>query len=58
MTWREHIHERSNHSTDIDNWRSVVVEKLSRLRASELDSEDSKEEQMRNWRSGGGRGVM
>jgi len=47
VTWREHIRQRSNHFTDTDNGRSVVVEKLSGLRASELDSEDLKEEKMR-----------
>ncbi len=47
MTWREHIRERSNHLTDTDNGRGMVIEKLSGLRASELDSEDLKEEKIR-----------
>ena len=42
VTWRDQLTERPSHFTDINNERSIVVEKLSGFRQSKFDTEESK----------------
>lgn len=44
VTWRDELSEMPSHFTDIDNDRSVVVEKLSGFRQSRFDTTESKEQ--------------
>lgn len=44
VTWRDKPSETPSHFTDIDNERSVLVEKLSTLKASKFDSPETLEE--------------
>ncbi|KAL9604521.1 MAG: hypothetical protein Q9219_000486 [cf. Caloplaca sp. 3 TL-2023] len=43
VTWREPLSEKPTHFTDIDNDRSVVVEKLSGFRQSKSDTPEERE---------------
>ncbi len=47
VTWRDQVTETPSHFTDIDNERSVVVDKLSGFRQSKFDSPESKEQRAR-----------
>ncbi|KAL8825678.1 MAG: hypothetical protein Q9191_004267 [Dirinaria sp. TL-2023a] len=46
VTWRDTLTETPSHFTDIDNERSVVVEKLSGFRPSKFDTPESKEQKV------------
>lgn len=43
VTWRDSLSDVPSHFTNIDNERSVIVERLSGLRPSEFDTEDDRE---------------
>lgn len=47
VTWREQRTETPSHFTDIDNERSIVVDKLSGFRPSKFDTPESKEQKRR-----------
>lgn len=47
VTWRDQLTETPSHFTDIDNERSVVVEKLSGFKPSKFDTPESEEEKMK-----------
>ncbi|KAK2779924.1 hypothetical protein FQN52_002322 [Onygenales sp. PD_12] len=47
VKWRSEISEKPSHFADIDNERSVVVEKLSTLRGSKFDTADTADERKR-----------
>ncbi|KAI4214502.1 MAG: hypothetical protein LQ351_002919 [Letrouitia transgressa] len=47
VTWRDQISDTLSHFTDIDNDKSVIVEKLSSFRQSKFDSPKSKEEKLK-----------
>lgn len=47
VTWRDQVTKTPSHFTDIDNERSVVVDKLSGFRQSKFDSPKSKEPRAR-----------
>ena len=44
VTWRDQLSETPSHFTDIDNEHSVVLEKLSGFKQTELDTMESKEQ--------------
>ena len=43
VTWHDHLTENPSHFTDIDNDRSILVEKLSNFRPSRFDTPEEKE---------------
>ncbi|KAL8665479.1 MAG: hypothetical protein Q9202_002184 [Teloschistes flavicans] len=47
VTWRELLTEAPSHCTDIDNERSIVVEKLSGLGPSNFDTQEAQEARTR-----------
>lgn len=47
ITWRDQLSDTPSHFTDIDNDRSVIVEKLSSFRQSKFDSPESKVEKLK-----------
>ena len=46
VTWRDQLTETPSHFTDIDNERSVIVEKLSGFRQSKFDTTESKRQKL------------
>ncbi|KAI1881730.1 hypothetical protein JX265_000556 [Neoarthrinium moseri] len=57
VTWRDKVSEKPSHFTDIDNSRSVVVEKLTNILPNRFDDADSsleKELKARAYLRGGG----
>ena len=46
VTWRDQLTETPSHFTDIDNERSVVVEKLSGLRRSRFDTLETQRQKL------------
>lgn len=46
VTWRDQLTETPSHFTDIDNERSVIVEKLSGFRQSKFDTTESKKQKL------------
>lgn len=50
VKWRDQLTESPSHFTDIDNDRSVVIDKLQGLMASKHDTEGMKEEKARRLR--------
>lgn len=49
VTWREQVGDKPNHFADVDNERSVVVDKLANFKGGKFDTEDVKAEK---WRKG------
>ena len=47
VTWRDQITETPSHFTDINNEKSVIVEKLSGFRQSKFDTMESKEQKLK-----------
>ncbi|KAL9608716.1 MAG: hypothetical protein Q9167_006482 [Letrouitia subvulpina] len=47
ITWRDQVSNPPSHFTDIDNDRSVMVEKLSGFRQSKFDTPESKVEKLK-----------
>ena len=48
ISWRDKISESPSHFTDIDNRRSFVVENLSGLRESNLDTPEDSDQKVKN----------
>ena len=46
ITWRDQLTEKPSHFTDIDNEKSVLVEKLSGLRQSQFDTVEVKRQKL------------
>ncbi|KAL9006210.1 MAG: hypothetical protein Q9188_001034 [Gyalolechia gomerana] len=46
VTWRDHLTETPSHFTDIDNDKSIVVEKLTGLRPSKFDLPEIRQEKV------------
>ncbi|KAI1411417.1 Metallo-dependent phosphatase [Hypoxylon sp. FL1857] len=46
VTWREQVSETPSHFTDIDNDKSSIIEKLSNLKRSRLDSPETAQNRM------------
>lgn len=47
VTWRDHLTETPSHFTDIDNGKSIVLEKLTGLRPSKFDLPEIKQEKVK-----------
>ena len=47
VTWRDQLTETPSHFTDIDNEKSVILEKLSGFKQSRFDTVESKEQKLK-----------
>ena len=47
VSWRNPLTDTPSHFTDIDNERSVIVEKLSGFKQSRFDTSESKEQKLK-----------